>query len=88
MAEIIVEALKTLGLPVALLLVFLWWAYKKDQRQEQRYDELAEKLNRVEDYQRKELQSLTIKTTESINSSTSSIDSLVEQLKKRPCLKE
>lgn len=86
--DIIIEALKEFGLPIVLLGIMFYWAYKKDQRQEDRYDGVIKKLNQVQDEQRAELLDISRRAIAAQEHSIQVQIELIEQFKSRPCMRE
>jgi len=83
-----IEVIKTLGVPVAILCVFMWWMYKKDQAAEKRHTKMGDRLSEIEDYQRTKLEGLSVEATQAAQSNTMVMQGLCEEFKKRPCLKD
>lgn len=69
MSELVtlLELLQTVGTPVGLLIVFLWWSYHRDERmqrhQVERENRLVERIEKMEDWQREELTTLVKENT-------------------------
>jgi hypothetical protein len=70
------EFAKTYGLPMALVVVFIYWSWKRE-------NQLAAKLNEVETYVRSTLGDALIKSTEAINRSTDVLSQVLDELKFR-----
>lgn len=89
------EIAKVFGLPVALLIFFIWRDYMRSKRDEKTQTELAAKLQATEDFQRNELQNLAVENKEVIVKNTMAIEQQTETMKgfskallKRPCMAE
>lgn len=82
----ILEMVRALGLPVSLVIFLTWWLYNNQRRDQQEKQNLALRLNKIEDYQKEKLERLLISTQESINKNTASQNRLIEALNLRPCI--
>lgn len=80
------DMVKALGLPAALVVFLIWWIYNNQKRDQQEKNSLAERLNKVEDYQKEKLETLVIGTQQSIHKSIMIQEKLVEVLNLRPCI--
>ena len=87
------KLLETVGLPAAIMALFIWWAYHKDKLQERRYDALCIKINDVQGEQRKELLDISIRAITAQADSTyvqketiAANKELIAELKSRPCI--
>ena len=87
MAEFI-EIAKVFGVPVALLVFFVWWTYKRSQQDSHKMEKLEQKLDDTESYVRDTLTELVVDVKTSINQNTESNKELTQQFKARPCMQE
>jgi len=91
--ESFVEIGKVFGLPVALLVFFVWRDYMRSKRDEITQAELSAKLQATEDFQKNELQTLAVENRDVVVKNTSAIEQQTETMKsfskallKRPCM--
>jgi len=84
--EIVLEIAKDFGIPVAVLFVFIWRDYKREQRQNIEREQLAERINKVEDYQRNDLEKLIKESTQAILTNANTQKQIVQTLNLRPCI--
>ena len=89
------EIAKVFGLPVALLVFFIWRDYVRSKSDDKTRIELAQKLQATEDFQKNELQTLAVENKEVIVKNTMAIEQQTETMKgfskallKRPCMAE
>lgn len=82
----LLQMVKALGLPVALVIFLIWWLYNNQKRDQQEKAELANRLNKVEDYQKQKLETMVLETQKSIDRNTDTQNRLVEALNLRPCI--
>lgn len=90
-----IEIAKAFGLPVVLLAYFVWRDFTRSKKDERNTDELKDRIQSAEDFQKNELQDLAIKNqsvveqnTMAMTQHTTTMAGLTKSLMKRPCMKE
>jgi len=86
--NIFYEIGQTFGVPVALLVFFLWRDLKERQSARVREKDLAERLNQVEDFVKNDLMQLTQSVTKALESNSSVMRVFYRVLSDRPCIAE
>jgi len=86
MLETMIEIAKVFGVPVAVLFIFIWRDYAREQYQNAERTKLAERLNKVEDYQRNRLETIVVETCAAITAHTNTQKMLIQALNLRPCI--
>ena len=61
---------KAFGFTAAIVAYFIYKDYQTQKRSQKSKDELATRLNKVEDYQRDKLEGLVVSTNAALNNST------------------
>lgn len=69
------------GVPVALLIFFVWRDYKNSQRQDIEKKHLSQKIDKVEEFTRKELMRLAEKSIHTVERNTNIINKFCDQFK-------
>jgi len=70
----ILALIKELGWQIGIIVFFIWWSWKREKG-------LVNRLDVLEDYQRKELQELVTKTTETLIKNTEVMEKFCDQFK-------
>jgi len=90
-----IEIAKVFGLPVALLVFFIWRDYMRSKSDEKIRIDLASKLQATEDFQKNQLTALAVENKEVVVKNTMAIEQQTETMKgfskallKRPCMAE
>ena len=90
-----IEVIKTVGVPVAMLIFFVIKDQKRDKDDAKEKKDLTEEIKQVRDYQRDKLEGLVVDTKETmlrhIEATTKQTDTIVafhNELRQRPCLKD
>ena len=98
----LMDLMKAVGVPVAMLLFFIWVDLTRRKREDKERGELAEKLNSLEDYHRNELTKMVVENTTALQNhadaskemsraskhSTDTNKLLIQAMRTRPCLKD
>jgi hypothetical protein len=86
----LVEIVKTVGLPVGLLIVLILWLRgyleKQNKRSEEREDRMSVRMNDLEDFQRTQLVELSTKATLAMSDMGHGFREMVGLLSRRKCL--
>lgn len=93
--ENFIEIAKVFGLPVALLVFFIWRDYMRSKRDEKTQDAMTARLQAAEDFQKNELQNLAVENRDVVVKNTAAIEQHTETMKgfsrallRRPCMAE
>jgi len=100
--EILFSAIKTFGLPVALLLFMLWQDSKRKEQDRKDREALLKRIEGLEDYQKGKLAQISIECATSLQNSSErdkemltshraiaeSMKQLTLAIRTRPCLEE
>jgi len=73
-----IKLIGEVGLPVALMIYFIWrdWKRSKDDKSEK--DQLAVRINEIEDYQKDKLEQLLVDSTEALLGINKTHERLIE----------
>jgi hypothetical protein len=89
----LIEVAKTFGVPVAILVYFLWRDYRKQQKDDKKEDAITKRLRDLEDCQRGQMMDMITKqnlvaekTADIMRESIKAKQSLIDILKTRPCI--
>jgi len=90
-----IEVIKTVGVPVAMLIFFVWKDRERDKIDAEEKRELTIEIKEVRDYQKDKLEGLVLDTKEAVMKSVEASNKQTEvtlafhnDLKQRPCLKD
>jgi len=75
----IIEFAKAYGLPMALVVAFIWRTFARE-------NVLSRRLTEIEDYQRNHLTTLVADTTSALKENTKSMTAVCDALQRRPCI--
>jgi len=98
--ELVMQAIKTFGLPVALLLFMLWQGSKRKEQDRQDREEQTNRINALEDYQKNELSRIAVESATALQNNAeanreatathrelvNNMRQLTLSLRTRPCL--
>ena len=83
---------ETFGVPIAMLIYFIWRDWHQARKAEEREKDLIVRLQTLEDYQKKELQELIVTSHDALSKAScaqveaaKSLHELVKMLQGRPC---
>jgi len=79
--EQIMNLVERFGVPVALLIFFVWRDYKNSQRQDAEKKHLSEKIDKVEEFTRRELMELAEKSIHTVERNTNVLNKFCDQFK-------
>lgn len=77
----IAAIIEKFGYQIALLLFFVWWSYRREQK-------ISERLDKIVDESLKEGREDRIIMTQALNNNTAALDKFVNTIAERPCMIE